>query len=329
MPENSLHKPLQLPSLQHMLRHSGRKLAALPPAYAALMLLLAVAAILRPQLLSPLLLLMILRQSAPLGLAVIGQALVVRCRSLDLSSGGVIAVVSYLLTSGAWNLPLPLALPVCLLFGAAVGALNGWLITRIRASSVIVTMAMSMILSGTVIALSQFRAPGPAPELLRTLASTKFWGLPFMALFWLSLMLPLAWFLRHSVWGRVIDAGGANPRAAELSGLPHARAVFAAHVISGLSSALSGLMLIGFVGMGNVTLGQDLALNSLAAVILGGVSFGNGRGGMLGPAVAACMLAFLFNLLTSLGLGEAGRLMLQGAIIAAAAIVYSLRNEVS
>ena len=83
-----------------------------------------------------------------------------------------------------------------------------------------------------------------------------------------------------------------------------------------------GFILVGFVGKGSVTLGQDLALNSLAAAILGGVNFGNGKGGMAGPAVAAFMLTFLFNFLTSLGLGEPGRLMLQGAIIAGAALVF-------
>jgi len=81
------------------------------------------------------------------------------------------------------------------------------------------------------------------------------------------------------------------------------------------------------VGKGSITLGQDLALNSLAAAILGGVTFGRSKGGMAGPAVAAFMLTFLFNFLTSLGLGEPGRLMLQGAIIAVAALAYSLKNR--
>jgi len=67
--------------------------------------------------------------------------------------------------------------------------------------------------------------------------------------------------------------------------------------------------------------------SALAAAILGGVNFGSGRGGMAGPAVAAFMLTFLFNFLTSLGLGEPGRLMLQGAIIAAAALAYSLNRR--
>ena len=73
---------------------------------------------------------------------------------------------------------------------------------------------------------------------------------------------------------------------------------------------------------------QQLGLLMLGAAAPrpGGVNFGSGRGGMAGPAVAAFMLTFLFNFLTSLGLGEPGRLMLQGAIIAAAALVYSSRR---
>lgn len=302
---------------------------SLPPAYLCVAVLLIYAAVYRPHLLSPMLLLLMFRQAAPLGMASIGQALVVRCRSLDLSTGGVIAAVSYLLTSGVVPASAPVLILVGLLFGALIGAINGFLITVVRASSVIVTLAVAMILSGSVIAFSQFHAPGPAPELVRAFGTARLAGVPVMPIVWIALLVPFALFIRYSVFGKVVDALGANPVAAELSGLPHLRVLFIAHVISGLTSAVSGVMLIGFVGVGNVTLGQDLALNSLAAVILGGISFGSGKGGMIGPAVASFMLMFLFNLLTSTGLGEAGRLMLQGGIIALAAMAYAMRQGAS
>ena len=299
----------------------------LPPAYAGLLLLLLLAAVLRPQLLSLMLLPLIARQAAPLGLAVIGQSLVMRARSIDLSSGGVIVAVSYLLTSGFFPVSDGVAMALCVLLGGVVGALNGVLIVRARASSMIVTLAVAMILLGTVIALSQFRAPGDAPELLRDLARQRVGGVPLPVLVWAAVLVPAALLLKRTVYGRTLDAVGANPLAAALSGLPYLRVIFIGHVASALISVLCGFILVGFVGKGSVTLGQDLALNSLAAAILGGVNFGNGRGGMAGPAVAAFMLTFLFNFLTSLGLGEPGRLMLQGAIIAAAALVYSLNRR--
>ena len=308
-------------------RHAARFVLALPPAYAGTAVLLLLAAVLRPQLLSLFLLPLIARQAAPLGLAVISQSLVMRARSIDLSSGGVIVAVSYILTSGYFPVSDTVAMGMCVALGVVVGVINGGLIVKARASSMIVTLAVAMILLGIVIALSQFRAPGDAPEFLRELARLRVLGIPVPVLVWLAVLVPVALLLRTTVYGRYLDAVGANPQAAALSGIPYLRVIFVGHVSSALISVLCGFILVGFVGKGSVTLGQDLALNSLAAAILGGVNFGSGKGGMLGPAVAAFMLTFLFNFLTSLGLGEPGRLMLQGAIIAAAALVYSLNKK--
>ena len=308
-----------LPAVRRWLDAAWR----VPPAYSGTVILLLVAAWLRPQLLSPMLLLLILRQAAPLGLAAVAQSLVMRTLSLDLSSGGVVVAVSYVLTSGFFPFGEYAGIAICLGFGAAVGAVNGLLIVKARASSVIVTLAMAMILLGVVIALSQFRAPGDAPDALRALGLGRVWGLPIPVWTWFLVLVPTAWVLRLTVFGRYVDATGANPTAAALSGVPSLRIIFLVHVFSALVSVLCGFVLVGFVGAGSTTLGQDLALNSLAAAILGGVNFGNGRGGMAGPAVAAFMLTFLFNLLTSLGLGEPGKLMLQGGIIALAALAYS------
>ncbi len=314
-------------SVRARARRVLRGMLAVPPAYAGTAVLLLLAAFLRPQLLSSFLLPLIARQAAPLGLAVIGQSLVIRARSIDLSSGGVIVGVSYILTSGFFPVSDAGAMGLCVALGLVVGLVNGVLIVKVRASSMIVTLAVAMILLGIVIALSQFRAPGDAPEFLRELARRRVLGVPLPVLAWLAVLVPVALFLRLTVFGRTLDAVGVNPQAAALSGLPHLRVIFSAHVVSALVSVLCGFILVGFVGKGSTTLGQDLALNSLAAAILGGVNFGSGKGGMAGPAVAAFMLTFLFNFLTSLGLGEPGRLMLQGAIIVAAALVYSLNKK--
>lgn len=301
-------------------------LAGLPISYWGTIALLACAALFRPNLLQPFLLMLILRQAAPLGVAVLGQSLCIRILSLDLSFGGVAMAASYILTSGLLPFSEPVLVGLCLLLGVAVGALNAFFIAKLRASSVIVTLAMVLILSGIVTAFTQFRAPGEAPEFLRYIGQTRVGIFPLALLVWLGALVPAALFLRWSVFGRYLDAIGANPRAAWASGLPYVRVVFAAHILSSLFAVLSAFLLVGFVGFGSLTIGSDLALNSLAAVILGGVSFGSGRGGVLGPAVASFMLMFIFNLLTSFGLGEPGKQMAQGAIIALAAIVYSARG---
>ncbi len=304
-----------------------RFLLNLPFAYLGTALLLLFAYFTRPMLLSPLLLLLIVRQAAPLGIAVIGQSICMRVLSLDLSIGGVIVAISYILTSGALPYSEPVLIAICIFFGLAVGATNAFFITRLRASSVIVTLAMAMILTGVVISLGQFYAPGDAPEVLKFIGQKRIGIFPIALFVWLGVLIPAALFLRFSVFGRYVDAIGANPNAAWASGIPYIRVVTMVHILSSLFAVFSGLLLVGFVGVGSMDIGGDLALNSLAAVILGGVTFGAGKGGVLGPAVAAFMLTFSFNLLTSLGLGEPGKLMIQGAIIAVAAMVYASRRN--
>lgn len=301
------------------------RLAGLPIAYAGTAALLLCAWLARPNLLQPFLLMLILRQAAPLGLAVLGQSLCIRILSLDLSFGGVAMATSYILTSNILPWPAPALVGLCLLLGLAVGAVNAFFIVRLRASSVIVTLAMVLILSGVVTAFSQFRAPGEAPDFLRYVGQTRLGIVPLAVVVWIAALIPFGLFLRRSVFGRYLDAIGANPRAAWASGVPYARVVFVSHILSSLFAVLSAFLLIGFVGFGSLSIGADLALNSLAAVILGGVTFGSGRGGVLGPTVASFMLMFIFNLLTSFGLGEPGKQMAQGAIIALAAILYSAR----
>ncbi len=309
------------------LRSAGKTLLSLPFAYAAMVILLIVAYFMRPALLTPMLLLLIARQAAPLGIAVLGQSLCMRVLSLDLSIGGVVVGVSYILTSGLLPFSEPVLILIAVAFGIAVGLLNAFFITRLRASSVIVTLAVTMVITGVAVAFSQLRSPGDAPEILRQIVRFKIGIVPVVLVVWAALLIAVAVFIRSSVFGRYVDAIGANPRAAWVSGIPYVRVVTIVHVMSSLFSVLAGFLLIGFVGVGSMDLGRDLALNSLAAVILGGVTFGSGKGGVLGPTVAALMLTFTFNLLTSLGLGEPAKLMLQGIIIGVAAAAYSVQRK--
>ena len=311
--------------------HGGVRMKAIaakmPWFYIAALALVLLAGMIRPNLMQPYLLLLILRQAAPLGLAVLGQSICIRLLSLDLSFGGVAMVVAFLMTSGAVDLPAVPLIFLCLGFGVVVGTVNAFFITKLNASAVIVTLAMTMVLGGVVLALAQYRSPGDAPELLRDFGRARVGMVPVAVLWWLAIVAVMAAFMRFSTFGRYVDVIGANPRAAIASGVPYANVMFTGHILSSMFAVISTLFLLSFIGVGSLSIGSDLALNSLAAVILGGVTFGAGKGGMLGPTVAAFMLMFAFNFLTSLGLGEPGKQMAQGAIIAIAAIAYAARGR--
>jgi ribose transport system permease protein len=302
----------------------------LSPAYYGTVVLVVAALIFRPMLLSAAFLWIIVRQAAPLGMAVLGQSMSMRCRSIDLSIGGVVLAVDYLASSpytSSWSgYTIVIA---CLCLGLAAGVINGILISKFRGSAVIVTIGMTIIFVGVVVAFARYTPPGHVPPLIRSLGSGRLGNVPIAPLIWIALVIPLALALRTTVFGKYVDAVGSNPSAAAVSGIPYLKVIFLVHVLSGFTAAVGGLLLAGFVGMGSTDtgIGQDLTLNSLAAVILGGVTFGGGRGRILGPVVGAFMLTFLFNLLTSFGFEESGKLMMQGGIIAVAALIDAGRKR--
>src|SRR5579862_1969058 len=108
------------------------RLGGLPVAYIGTAALMACAGLARPNLLQPFLLMLILRQAAPLGIAVLGQSLCIRILSLDLSFGGVAMATSYILTSGLLPYPVPVLVLLCVLLGFAVGSLNAFFIAQLR-----------------------------------------------------------------------------------------------------------------------------------------------------------------------------------------------------
>jgi len=296
-------------------------LTRVPPSIYVAIALIGFCLFVRPLLLHFPFQMVILRQAAPLGIAICGQAFVMRARSIDLSIGGIFVLTNYLVTSGRLDAFGPLAvLLVPLAVGAVIGLCNGVVITMLRASAVIVTLAVSSCLMGLVLLLSAGNAPGSAPAVVRMLGMMRVGDVPLAAIVWFVVAVLVAVPLTMLVYGRLLEAIGANPTAAKLSGLPTRSVVLTAHVLSGLLAAIGGLLLSGYIGVSSTRIGADVVMNAIAGAILGGITFGSGRKGVFGPAVAAYALTFLFNLLSALGAGEAGKLIVQGAVIAVAAV---------
>lgn len=301
-------------------------LVGLPPAVPGLLVVCIALLALQPAAYSPGYLSIILRQTAPLGLLALGQSLVIMNRSLDLSVGGVIALVNVVLASSllsggpGW---LTIAAPLAI--GAAIGLANGLLVARIRASAVIATLGVGLVLSGISLVLSQGAPGGSVQSGLSAFARLRIAGIPSAVLLWLLLTVMVAAALRFTIWGLSTYAYGNAPRVARLSGLPTAGILILSHMLSGLCAGLAGLMLTGYIGTGTLHLGEDLVLGSIAAAILGGVSFAGGRGGPLGVAAGALLITLLSATLTILGVGASGKLIVTGVVVAGAAILARRR----
>lgn len=299
-----------------------------PAAYLVFAVLLVTLWATRPHLMQLGIMGTFIRQAAPLGIVVLGQLLVMNARSIDLSCGGVILLVNYLLSSGSFDDSNPLTMVgVALACGLAAGLFNGLMVGKRRVSAVIVTLAVSIVLAGLVEYLANGKPPGNVPQVLRDVYELRPFDVPAPILFWAALSVAMSVVLSKLVFGRWVASIGENPVAAHFAGVPVQRTVIVAHVMAGVMASVAGLVQTASLGVGSVRFGPELVLNSVAATILGGVIFGKGSGGVLGPFFGVLCFSLLFVLMTTLGISEPGKLVAQGMIILLAAIVYGVRTR--
>jgi ribose transport system permease protein len=306
----------------------ARRIASVPPAYYVFAALLIVLWIARPNMLNANVLGIFARQVAPLGVLVLGQLLVMRVKSIDLSGGGVILLVNYLISSGIFpGASLGFFVVLALGTGTLVGLFNGFMIGRRRVSAVITTLAVSIILIGLVQFLSSGKPPGDVPKFFNDLYNTRLGPIPTPVIFWFTLTLAMAVFLSRTVFGRYVTSVGESAEAAHFSGVPVERTVILAHTLAGFIAGIAALVQTASIAVGSVRVGLDLPILAVAATILGGVVFGRGEGGVWGPFFGVLSFALLFVVLTTFGIGDPGKLIAQGLIILLAAIFYGVRTR--
>lgn len=307
-----------------------RSASRIPPAYFVFAALLATLWITKPQLMNLNVMGIFIRQVAPLGILVLGQLLVMRVRSIDLSGAGVLLLINYLIASGLLSgVPLPLVLLLSLGIGCLVGLFNGYLVAKRRVSAVIATLAVTVIITGFVQFLASGKPPGNMPDVMNDIYKMKWGPVPLPVLLWVALTALMAVFLSRFVYGRFVMAVGENPTASHFSGVPVERTVLVAHVLAGFFAGVAAVVQSASVAVGSLRLGLEMPIDAVAATILGGVVFGRGDGGVWGPFFGVMCFAFLFVVMTSFGVPEPGKQIARGLIILLAAVFYGLSTRKS
>lgn len=285
----------------------------------------------------------LVRAVLPFAFAVAAQTVVVIAGGIDLSVGSMMALTSVIAASMMNGAPESYALvvvPFVLLVGLALGALNGLLIVITRVPDIVVTLAMLFVFQGA--ALLVLAAPGgAAAEWLKNLivGPVVLPGVPesitaFVpkALILLVVALCAVWIpLRRSQIGLSIYAIGSSELAAFRSGVPVARTKIIAYAGAGLFAAMGGLSLTMSTGIGAPIPGPYL-LASVAAVVLGGVTLGGGKGGLLGPIIAVFVLRLVRTDLTLLAVDPNVTAIVEGTIMVSVVMLgayLSLRGRAS
>lgn len=268
----------------------------------------------------------LVRAVLPYAFAVAAQTVVVIAGGIDLSVAAMMAVTSVTaaaMMNGASEEYALLVVPFVLLMGLALGAINGILIVVTRVPDIVVTLATLFVLQG--LALLILEAPGGAAAewLKATIVGTiPIPGLPESINAWipkalvlLIVCLCIVWILlKRSKLGLSIYAIGSSELAAFRSGVPVARTKIVAYALAGLFAAMGGLSLTMSTGIGAPIPGPYL-LASVAAVVLGGVVLGGGKGGLLGPIIAVFVLRLVRTDLTLLAVDPNVTTIIEGAIM--------------
>ncbi len=295
--------------------------------YISLAILLVLALILTPNLYSQSTLIVLLKQAAQLGIIAIGQTMVLLVAGLDLSIGAVVFLTSIIIArvSNGDNNMLPLAFLIALVFGAIIGLVNGFLITKRRVPPFVATLSILILVQGAVQAYTLGVPGGFVPEALGVVnQSSGIFSIP-LAL-WIGLNVIFGVILYATPYGRRIYAVGSNPETARLSGLDVDWLKISVYIVCSLLVVIAGIILTGYVGYVDRTIASGFDLDSIAAAVVGGTAFTGGRGSLLGTVAGVVLIQVLSTMALLLGLNIQLQLIIKGVVILAAVALYRVAS---
>ena len=259
----------------------------------------------------------IMQQAAPLAIVALGQAFVVISRGLDLSVGSIMGLVSVVTAMVGVGWGLPAGLLAGLATGALCGAVNGAMVSVFDVPAFVATLGMLSIARGLALTITN-GATMDAPVGISAIGWSTWGPIPVMTAIVFGLFVLTYGLLQLTVYGRKLYATGSNPEAARLSGVFTAWFRFSTFVVSGTFAAVGAILLSARMNSGNSLTGVGYELESIAAVVIGGVSLRGGEGSLLGVLLGAIFLVSLSNGLRLVGFSSYLTLMVEGIVFIAA-----------
>lgn len=272
--------------------------------------------------------LQVLRQICINGLLAFGMTFVLIIGGIDLTVGSVVAIsgvsVVIMLNSGV---PLPVALVVALLLGAIVGLLNGGIIALTGMPPFIVTLSLQGTIRGIAYVITDGRSVSCDNAVFNAIGNGYLFGIPIPIYIVAFVMIVISILLYYTRFGRRMYAVGGNITAAGFSGIHVKKIMVQVYVLSGVLSALAGIILASRMYSGQPASGQAYESDAIAAAVLGGTSFNGGIGTVGGTLIGALVIGFLTNGLNLLHISSYVQMIIKGLVIIGAVGIDILKNE--
>jgi ribose transport system permease protein len=267
------------------------------------------------------------RQIVPLLVVSVGQAFAVISGGLDLSLAAIISLCGVGGTLTMNRFGIAAGIGSMLLIGAGIGIASGSIIAYFRTTPLVVTLGMLSIAQACALILSNgtpiYDVPAPYAELV---GFDSIAGLPWSVWIGIATTLGGGFLLRYTVFGRYVYAIGSNSSAAAKSGVDVPLYTMLVYALSGLCAAIAAVVLTAWVGSAQPVAAPDITLQSVAAVVLGGVALTGGRGSMLQVIYGVTMLSMLSNVMNMIGVSAYYQTLVIGFVIILAVVLDRLRR---
>src|SRR6056297_2318228 len=290
---------------------------------------------------SPFALTLILQQVQIVGVLAAAQSLIILTAGIDLSVGAIAVLSSVIMGQFTFRYGIPPAISVMLglTIGTAIGAVSGWLVSRVKLPPFIVTLGMWQILLAANYLYSRnetlrsqdIEAEAPFLQLLGVKFQAGGATFPLGVVLMVVLVAALAYALRSTAWGRHVYAVGDDPEAAALAGVNVHRTLMSVYMLVGFICALTGWVMIGRFGSVSpaVSTGMMGNIQSITAVVIGGISLFGGRGSIVGAFFGALIVGVFELGLRMAGANPQWTWLLIGALIIGAVTVDQWIRKVS
>jgi len=274
----------------------------------------------------------ILTGTSVLGFIAIGQTLVILVGSLDLSVPYVVSLSSLLAAGIMAGQPgnIVAGVVVALVVSAAIGLVNGLVVSGLKVHGFIATLGTGLIVSG-YLATNYQGSSGQTPVAFRLVGATGIGPVPVSTLIMLACAGVVLLMLQRTRLGHHVYAVGGDIEVARMSGIRTGTPIVAAHVLCSFMAGLAGLLLAARLGVGSPTIGSQggYDLLSIAAVVLGGTLLSGGKGSLVGTLGGVLIFAMIDNIMSVLQINPFLKDVVRGIVIVVAVAVYARRRVIS
>jgi ribose/xylose/arabinose/galactoside ABC-type transport system permease subunit len=248
----------------------------------------------------------------------VGMTFLIITGNIDLSVGSALGLTAVLSAMLSKSVGVPLSILFGVLIGGGIGALNGLVVWNVSTSPLIITLGSMTLLRGVIFVVTGGQAVQDMPASFTDLANAEPGGVPMPVWVFIGVALLGFLFLTFTTTGRHIYAIGGSAEASRAAGIRVRRIVIGSFIFNGLLVGLAGVLEASLYGSPDATFGNQFELQVITAVIVGGVSFAGGEGGVVRAIIGCALLQVVAGAVVSFGIDPNWAYVITGAILVVA-----------